>query len=70
MAFEKVLAGGSVIDGTGEAAYQADVAIAGSRIAAVGNLAEVERTEKIDVAGQMVCPGFVDMSRPLGRVHA
>ena len=61
MAFEKVLAGGSVIDGTGKAAYRADVAIAAGRIAAIGDLAAADRAETIDATGQVVCPGFIDM---------
>ena len=61
MAFEKVVAGGSVIDGTGAAAYRADVAVADGRIAAVGDLAAAERGETIDASGQVVCPGFIDM---------
>ena len=61
MAFEKVVAGGSVIDGTGAAAYRADVAIEEGRIAAVGDLAAAERSETIDASGQVVCPGFIDM---------
>ena len=61
MAFEKVVAGGSVIDGTGAAAYRADVAIAEGRIEAVGDLAAAERGETIDASGQVVCPGFIDM---------
>ena len=61
MAFEKVLAGGSVIDGTGAKAYRADVAVAAGRIAAVGDLAAAERAETIDASGRVVCPGFIDV---------
>ena len=61
MAFEKVVAGGTVIDGTGAAAYRADVAIADGRIEAVGDLSAAVRGETIDASGQVVCPGFIDM---------
>ena len=50
-----------MIDGTGGAAYRADVAVADGRIAAVGDLAAAARVETIDATGQVVCPGFIDM---------
>lgn len=61
MGFDTVIAGGSVIDGTGGRAYRADVAVADGRIAAVGDLSAAGRAETIDAAGQVVCPGFIDV---------
>src|SRR6266700_4539505 len=56
-----ILRGGMVIDGTGRARFRADVAIAGDRIAAVGEVAKSSETREIDVSGKVVAPGFVDV---------
>lgn len=58
--FDLVIRNGLVIDGTGGAPLEADVAIAGSRIAAVGQIAGSGR-EEIDAAGKIVTPGFLDL---------
>ena len=55
-----VIRGGTIIDGTGQAAFTGDVAIAGGRIAAVGGKAGPARRE-IDAAGLLVTPGWVDV---------
>jgi N-acyl-D-aspartate/D-glutamate deacylase len=59
MAFDLVIRGGRVIDGTGAAARRADVGIVGDRIAAIGRLSESGRQE-IDAEGHVVTPGFID----------
>jgi N-acyl-D-amino-acid deacylase len=58
MAFDRVLKGGTVVDGTGAPRVPADVAIEGGRIAAVGP--GLEGGETIDCSGHVVCPGFID----------
>ena len=56
-----MIRGGNVIDGTGAAATEMDVAIAGGRIVAVSRrIAETGRVE-IDARGQAVAPGFIDI---------
>jgi N-acyl-D-aspartate/D-glutamate deacylase len=55
-----VIRGGTIVDGTGEAAREGDVAIDGDRIAAVGKLAGQGRSE-IDARGHIVTPGWVDI---------
>ena len=52
--------GGTVIDGTGDAAYTADVAVAEGRIVEVGRVSGPARQE-IDADGLLVTPGFVDV---------
>ena len=59
--FDVVLTNGRVLDGTGSPAFPADVGVAGGRIAALGRLAGAEARETVDVAGLVVCPGFVDV---------
>ena len=55
-----VIRGGTIIDGTGKAAFTGDVAIAGGRIAAVGGKQGPARRE-IDATGLLVTPGWVDV---------
>ena len=56
-----LLAGGRVVDGTGAPWFRADVCVAGDRIAAVGDLSGVPARRRIDAAGLVVSPGFIDM---------
>ncbi|MCE2530761.1 MAG: amidohydrolase family protein [Acidimicrobiia bacterium] len=56
-----LLTSGTVIDGTGSPGARADVGLAGGRIAAVGSLAGREARRTVDVAGSVVCPGFIDV---------
>jgi N-acyl-D-amino-acid deacylase len=56
-----ILRGGTVIDGTGAPRFRADVAIAGDRIAAVGEVAKTQGTREIDASGKIVAPGFIDV---------
>ena len=55
-----VIRGGTIMDGTGKAAFSGDVAIAGGRITAVGGKQGPARRE-IDATGLMVTPGWVDV---------
>ncbi len=55
-----VIRGGTVVDGTGNPARVADVAIDGDRIAAVGDDVGPGR-EEIDATGLLVTPGWVDI---------
>jgi N-acyl-D-amino-acid deacylase len=55
-----VIRGGTLVDGTGAEKRQADVAIDGDRIVAVGNDVGEGRRE-IDASGQLVAPGWVDI---------
>jgi N-acyl-D-amino-acid deacylase len=56
-----ILRGGEVIDGTGRPRQRADVAIAGDRIAGIGDVDKVEGAREIDVSGKIVAPGFIDV---------
>ena len=59
MAYDLVIRNGTVVDGTGAARYQADVAIEGGKVAEIGKVTEgAKRT--IDAHGLIVTPGFVD----------
>jgi N-acyl-D-amino-acid deacylase len=56
-----ILRGGTVIDGTGAPRRLADVAIAGDRIEAVGEVSKADGAREIDVSGRVVAPGFIDV---------
>src|SRR3954451_14395210 len=59
--FDLVITNGHVIDGTGSPWYSGDVGIRDGKIAAIGNLAGVQRARTIDAQGKVVAPGFIDM---------
>ncbi len=50
-----------LIDGTGAPARRADIGIASGRIARIGDLANAQARARIDVGGQVVSPGFIDV---------
>ncbi|PKL94033.1 MAG: hypothetical protein CVV20_00620 [Gemmatimonadetes bacterium HGW-Gemmatimonadetes-1] len=56
-----VLRGGTVFDGLGNPGTEADVAISGDRIAAIGARLAERGSEEIDVRGLAVAPGFIDI---------
>ena len=60
MAFDLIIRGGTVVDGTGAPPVTADVAVDGDRIAEVGRVEGRARRE-IDADGLVVTPGFVDI---------
>jgi len=60
-AFDLVIRGGTVVDGTGAPMYAADVALNGDAIAAVGSIAAAQGRRVLDAAGLHVGPGFVDI---------
>jgi N-acyl-D-amino-acid deacylase len=55
-----VLRRATVFDGTGSPGVEADVAVLGDRIQAVGRIAETGRKE-VDLAGRALSPGFIDI---------
>ncbi len=55
-----VIRGGTIVDGTGNASFTGDVAIADGRIAAVGGKQGPARRD-IDAGGLLVTPGWVDV---------
>ena len=60
-AYDLIIRGGQVIDGTGNPWFYADVAVKDGRIAAVGSLGAAKATRVIDATGKIVTPGFIDM---------
>jgi N-acyl-D-amino-acid deacylase len=60
-AYDLVIRGGRIVDGTGNPWFAADVGITGDRIVAVGRLADASAKRQIDAAGLVVAPGFIDL---------
>ncbi len=58
--YDTIIRGGSIVDGTGNSAFTADIAIANGRIAEIGLVRAAARQE-IDADGALVTPGFVDV---------
>src|SRR5918992_2528371 len=59
--FDRVISGGSVMDGSGSPAVRADVGVSDGRITAVGDLSSADARARTDVTGKAVAPGFIDI---------
>jgi N-acyl-D-aspartate/D-glutamate deacylase len=60
-AFDLVIRGGTVVDGTGAPAVRADVGVLGDTVAALGEIAPGQGRRVIEASGLHVAPGFVDI---------
>ncbi|MGB0187178.1 MAG: N-acyl-D-amino-acid deacylase family protein [Aequoribacter sp.] len=58
--YDLVVRGGTVVDGNGGSPRQADVAVQGDKIVAVGQGLD-RGVQEIDATGKIVTPGFVDI---------
>jgi N-acyl-D-amino-acid deacylase len=58
--FDVLIGGGRIVDGSGLPWFSADVGIEGDRIAAVGRLGAAAARVRLDAAGKVVTPGFID----------
>jgi N-acyl-D-amino-acid deacylase len=61
LAYDLLIRGGRIVDGTGSPWYRGDVAVRGDRIVAVGRLPGARARDTIDATGLVVAPGFIDM---------
>jgi N-acyl-D-amino-acid deacylase len=60
MAYDLLIKNGRVVDGSGEPAFQADVAVSQGKIAGVGKYNGAGAKRTIDAEGRIVAPGFID----------
>jgi len=60
-AYDILIQNGNIVDGTGAAAYEADIAIVGDEIIKIGKLSEDDASRVIDATGLVVSPGFIDL---------
>ncbi|MCW3979163.1 MAG: D-aminoacylase [Candidatus Bathyarchaeota archaeon] len=61
MKYDIIIEGGRVIDGSGNPWIKADVGVVAGRIEAVGRLAGAEAGKRVNAAGRVVAPGFIDI---------
>ena len=71
MAYDLLIKNGRVVDGSGEPAFVADVAVQGGKIVGVGKYAGAAAKRTIDAAGRVVAPGLsiiipISTRRPCG----
>jgi len=60
-AYDVILRGGTLYDGSGARPVVTDLAMRGDRIAAIGDLKRATATTEIDARGLAVAPGFINM---------
>jgi dihydroorotase/N-acyl-D-amino-acid deacylase len=68
-AYDVILAGGKIVDGTGNPWFYGDVALRGDRIVRVtagGQLDRAQTKVRIDCKGLVIAPGFVDIQGGIG----
>lgn len=56
-----IIRGGTVIDGTRQPRFRADVGLRGDRIEAVGDLSTAAARQLVDATGLIIAPGFIDL---------
>jgi N-acyl-D-aspartate/D-glutamate deacylase/Leucine-rich repeat (LRR) protein len=59
--YDILIRGGLIVDGSGGPAFHGDIAIQGSKIAAMGSLSRAMGRRVVDAKGLVVAPGFIDI---------
>lgn len=58
--YDLIIRGGTIIDGSGNARFEADVAVKDGKVAKIGEISETANDE-INASGKLVTPGWVDV---------
>ena len=58
---DTIIKNGTIVDGTGQLRYKADIGIQAGRIQTIGKLQDVSAKHLIDASTLIVAPGFIDM---------
>ena len=64
--FDVIIENGLLVDGSGGPASKVDVGVAGGRVAALDDLAAATADRRVDAAGLVVSPGFIDLHTHCG----
>jgi N-acyl-D-amino-acid deacylase len=59
--YDFIISRAHIIDGTGAPWVAGDIAIAGDRIVAIGDLSKASARKRLDAKGLVVSPGFIDV---------
>jgi dihydroorotase/N-acyl-D-amino-acid deacylase len=59
--YDFIISGAHIVDGTGAPWVTGDIAIAGDRIVAIGDLSKASTRKRLDAKGLVVSPGFIDV---------
>lgn len=59
-AYDLVIRGGTIVDGSGAPGQVGDVAVSGDKIVAVGKLGPYTAKQEVDATGMVVAPGFIN----------
>src|ERR1039458_7000074 len=59
--YEFVITGARIVDGTGASWFVGDIGIVGDRIAAIGDLHNAAAKKRVEAAGLVASPGFIDI---------
>ncbi|MBL8553454.1 MAG: D-aminoacylase, partial [Phenylobacterium sp.] len=60
-AYDLIIRGGTIYDGSGGPAFKGDVGVKGQRIVCVGSCPAGAAKKTVDAAGKAVAPGFINM---------
>ncbi len=60
-AYDLLILGGTVVDGTGSPAYRSDIAVVDNEIVKMGDLKGLDAHRVINAKGLIVSPGFIDL---------
>ena len=58
--FDIIIANGTIVDGSGQESYEADIGIVDDRIVRIGDLSESKSAHIINAKNLIVSPGFID----------
>jgi N-acyl-D-amino-acid deacylase len=61
VSYSLLFRGARVVDGTGDSAFRADVAVDGETIAAVGDLSSATASRVVEARGRVLAPGCIDV---------
>ena len=59
--YDFIISGVRVVDGTGAPWFAADIGVVGDRIAAIGDLSKASAAKRLNAAGLVASPGFIDV---------